>query len=41
MIDIESVVLAAAWDAAKEKLQPSVVALQASAFELLDRMLAL
>ena len=31
----------AAWDAAKAKLAPTVVSLQASAFELLDAMLAL
>ena len=31
----------AAWDAARAALQPSVIALQQSAFELLDRMITL
>ena len=30
---------AAAWDAAREKLKPTTVSLQASAFDLLDRMI--
>ena len=32
---------AAAWGAAEKKLQPTVVAMQASALELLDRMIAI